>query len=65
MRRFAAADGTQFDELPCGHLRRRLRRGDPRPIPTPQTLAEIKAVFGELREMTQNELTIERGFARR
>jgi hypothetical protein len=65
MRRYVAACGIEFDELPCGLLRRRLAHGDPSPIPRPQYLADVKAAYGELREMTQNELAIEKGFARR
>jgi hypothetical protein len=65
MRRYVAKCGTEFDELPCGQLRRRLRRSDKSPIPAPQTRAAVVAAYGELREMSTVELTIKKGWARR
>lgn len=65
MRRFVANCGAEFDETTTGLLRRRLLRSDKSPIPTPQTRAVVEAAYGELREMTETELTIEKGWARR
>jgi hypothetical protein len=65
MRRFVADCGTEFDETIDGQLRRRLRRRDKSPIPAPQTREAVVAAYGELREMSTVELTIEKGWARR
>jgi hypothetical protein len=65
LRRYIAACGTEFDETLDGRLRRRLKRSDKSPIPAPQDRAVVTAAYGELREMTQTEMTIEKGWARR
>ena len=65
MRRFVADCGAEYDEIPCGLIRLRLEHGDPRPIPRPQTLSEVEREVGALREMTEAELKVEKGWARR
>jgi hypothetical protein len=51
MRRFADRQGNQYDELPNGLLRRRLRRGERhRGYPAPKTRPEIEAAVGSLEE---------------
>jgi hypothetical protein len=65
LRRYIADCGTEFDETIDGLLRRRLLRTDKSRIPAPQRRADVEAQYGELREMTAVELTIEKGWARR
>ena len=52
MRRFRGNSGTQYDELPDGQLRRRLKSDDPAPIPMPQGRDQIEQEDGPLVEMS-------------
>ena len=51
MRRFHDNKGNEYDELPCGKLRRRLKNGDTSPLPAPQTRKAIEAKKGALTEI--------------
>jgi hypothetical protein len=51
MRRFRDSDGVEYDEIPDGNLRRRLKADDPSPIPEPQTRKAIERRMGPLREV--------------
>lgn len=65
MRRFRDSDGTEYDELLDGTLRRRLKAGDKSPIPSPQTLKSIEAKRGLLKEIDPAALARARGTQRR
>ena len=51
MRRFRDSDGVEYDEIPDGRLRRRLKADDPSPIPVPQCRREIEDKVGLLVEI--------------
>lgn len=51
MRRFRDSDGVEYDEIPDGHLRRRLKASDPPPYPQPETQEAIERRVGPLREI--------------
>lgn len=51
MRRFRDSDGVEYDELPDGLLRRRLKADDPSPIPMPMSRSAIEYTAGELKEI--------------
>lgn len=52
MRRLRDSHDDEYDELPCGLLRRRLRPGEDRsgttPYPVPMPESEIEALVGPL-----------------
>lgn len=51
MRRFRDSEGVEYDEIPNGSLRRRLKRGDPSRIPPPQSREAIEREAGRLVEI--------------
>jgi hypothetical protein len=51
MRRFRDKDGVEYDELPDGLLRRRLKADDPSPIPRPMSRSAIEYKAGALQEI--------------